>query len=176
MRNLIFLFLIQLTFYSYSQNDATKKETVDWLTSRLNYIANWDEKDYQELKVVKYDFQNDTIFYKVHYIYEGKPHSIYRIDAIPIRDINPGRIKIVKMFPPEEGNMGIELYVNNGEKNIQSYHYKIDNTFTMTLHDSKVTLIFPKSVISREGIEITERTKKAIEHLIKLTGGKGEKF
>lgn len=177
MKQSITLLILILGLTVSAQDNATKKETVEWLKSRLDYNAQWEEKHYHELKVIKYDYQNDTLFYKVHYIYGDKPHSGYRVDAIPMRDINPNRIRIVNMIG-NSGDMGLELYTNYGKESIKSY-LSFDSEGNPTgkpLDYKMVTLYFPKWVISTQGVEITQRAAKAVKHLIKLAGGTGEKF
>jgi hypothetical protein len=176
MKHILILFILPFTLPVFGQNGATKKETVEWLKSRLDFNAQWEEKTYHRLELVKYDYTNDTLFYKVHHIYGGKPHTGYRIDAIPMRDINPDRIRIVTMIG-NTGDMGLELYTINGKKSIQSYvGFERDVGKPMKLDYDMVTLYFPKSVISTQGVEITQRAANAVKHLIKLSGGTGEKF
>ena len=97
MKNLFLLCFFILPYILTAQNDASKEETVNWLKSRLDYIAQPGEKNYHELKLVKYDYTNDTLFYKVNNMTGGKSSNIYRIMAIPIKDINPDRIRIVRI-------------------------------------------------------------------------------
>jgi hypothetical protein len=176
MKPILILFILSFTLKLYAQNNATKEETVGWLKSRLDYHAQWEEKSYHRLEVVKYDYTNDTLFYKVHYIHGGKPHSGYRIDAIPMRDINPDRIRIVTLIG-NTGDMGLELYTINGKNSIQSYvGLGSDAGKPIKLDYDMVTLYFPKWVISTQGEEITQRAAKAVKHLIEISGGTGEKF
>jgi len=184
--------LFFLLFFIFSLDliaQVSKKETVDFIKSRLDYNAQWNEESYKDLKLLRYDYQNDILYYKVHYMLYGEPSKSFRVDAIPIKDINPGRIRIVNMIGDSD-DMGIELYTNYGRESIVNYHKNplIDGEplFYTTPCDffpicykmtsKSVTLYFPEWVIQTQGMDITNRVKKAILHLIELSGGTGEKF
>jgi len=183
------LFFLLFFIFSLDLSAQSKKETVDFIKSRLDYTAQWNEKWYNDLKLLKYDYQNDILYYKVHYMTLGEPNKSFRVDAIPIKDINPERIRIVNMIGDSD-DMGIELYTNYGRELIINYHENplIDGEplFYTTpcdffpicnkLTSKQVTLVFPEWVIQTQGRDITNRVKKAILHLIELSGGTGEKF
>jgi len=186
MKKLLVLLMIFISTYSFSQS---KQETVDFIKSRLDYNAQWNEKDYNELKLLKYDYQNDTLYYKVHYMIYGEPNESFRVDAIPIKDINPDRIRIVNMIGDSD-DMGIELYTNYGRELIAEYYENplIDGETMFydtpcdffprcyKLTSKQATFVFPEWVIQTQGRDLTNRVKSAILHLIELSGGDGEKF
>lgn len=173
MKTLIFIFSIVLS--SVIQSDATKEETVTWLKSRLDYHAQWGEKHYHDLKMVKYDYKNDTLYYKVHYIFANEPNKAYRIDAIPVRDINPERLRIVRMIG-DDGDMAIEIYINYGKESVISTIMDEKGKVKLRSKYNQVSFYFPKWVLETQGMEVIERSEKAIIYLVKLSGGKGEKF
>ena len=170
--------LVFCIVFAYGQNEATKRETVEWIKSRVDYFRGTDKHSFfNKIELIKYDYEADTLFYKVQHFNNGKAHDGYRIDAIPLKDINPDRIRVVDLMGDD--GMGIELYTNNGGELIKSHLYRIGENSdrkSMTLKYKQVTIFFPKSVIEREGTDLPSRTVKALTHLIKLAGGQGEKF
>lgn len=174
MKNLLLLFTLSLAINCFSQNNASKQETVSWIKSRLNYNKQWEEKTYESLDVVKYDFNNDTLFYRVQYTW-GKKDGGHRINAIPIKDINPERI-IITRSTGDEGDLRIELYTNNGKKSIKELLKGSANDEYITLYRDKTPLYLPKAKLDMEGYNLPERIVNALKHLIKLAGGSGEKF
>lgn len=166
------LFILGLTLSA--QSNATKEETFNWLKSRLDYHSQWDEKYWHELELIK--IEGDTLFYKVHQLMDGKPMDGYTIDKIPVKDINPQRISIAHQIGDTK-ELVLQLFTNYGKKSIISDVY-VDESGKLFVSISKkiVNLYLPDILIRTEGTEIAERTKIALQHLIELSGGVGEKF
>lgn len=173
MKILVSFYLLTLCNIIFGQNNATKEETVSWLSSRLKYVKQWEEKTYASLEIIKYDFINDTMFYKVQYTWSDENGG--RIESIPIREINPNRLKIVRMIG-NEGDLGIELYTNYGKETIKQLLKGSSDGKGIYLDQNKITLYFPKAKLEYDGYDLPQRTVEALKHLIMLAGGKGEKF
>jgi len=173
MKQLTLLTLLHLCFTSFGQ-DATKEETVNWLKSRLDYNKQWNEKTYEKLEIVRYDYKNDTLYYKVQYTW-SKDEGGYRIESIPMRDINANRMSIVRKIG-DEGDLAIELYTNYGKESIREYIKGWATDKGMYLNRDNTEICFPKALLDSEGYDLPERVLKALKHLTEKAGSKGEKF
>jgi len=161
-----------LILTSFICQDSSKSETVDWVKSRAYYSQQPGEKHYKLLEIIDYDYDYDTLYYKVQ---NYGSDIVFRINAVPIRNINPERVRIVRLIG-NSGDRGIELYTNYGKENIMTNIYLGKNDPNpVRLTYSKVTIYLPASNI-RADENVPDRMENAFKHLIRLSGGKGEKL
>jgi len=163
-----------LILTSFIYQDASKRETVDWIKSRCYYYKQYSDTEFgiNRIELFDYDFKNDTLFYKVQNYHGGNG---FRVDAIPIRQINPERLRIVRLFGSDE-DLGIELYTSYGKENIVSYIYLDSNDKKpYKSYYNMVKIYLPGSKLKAEP-DLPDRMFKALKHLFKLCGNKGEKF
>lgn len=181
MKTTLSICLFVFTFIGFSSNlycqqKATKTETVNWIKSRLDYHQQWEDKDFFGMEVIKYDYKNDILYYKHHAANQGEAHTAYWVYEIPMKDINPDRIRPVRLAV--EDGVGIEINTNYGKESIISKTYKYPSgKHSMTDEYNTLTIKIPMNVFNKEGKEaFVYRIIKAFMHLIDLAGGEGEKF
>lgn len=173
------LFIIIFCNYSYliAQNDnATLKETTDWMTSKVkgdyssldhiyyNVSLVWDE----EKKIMKYiSYQSKTLL--------GQPISGYFVLEFDPKNIDPKSLNISEMG----SYIKIDFSCNVGTGCIKSYSLNYNEKGDLVkkeLVDWSGNQISLFQNVLKENEDLPNRFIKAFKHLIKLRGGKGETF
>lgn len=178
---LIFSLLI-LTFSQndlYSQSDATKIETFEWIKSKMNDYQLWSitgkyvrsDNDYKK-EFAGYIYTNWTanfneskcILELEREYSESFSNNVIEIKYhIPLEKIDPERIRF---WGEHEGSNYVNLVLSttNGKQSIKKFI------------DDKWETIDHIHIEIRKDNDIHNRMKKALNHLIILCGGKTEKF
>ena len=175
MKNKILLIiLIVLTFANknFSQeNSATLDETVSWIEGKLNYLSR-NSIGASEIKV-KYDKTTKTLKYTTLYMNSDLTPKQYSIYYLPVKSINPNNIQITE----KDGTYWLYLYSNNDKDSFkwESWFIKDGPEKKLTYMEANIFFVIPPEIIAKE-TNLPERLKKAFIHLIKLSGGTGEKF
>lgn len=175
MRNKILLIiLITLTLLNknFSQeNNATLDETVSWIEGKLNYLSR-NGLGASEIKV-KYDKVTKTLKYTTLHMNSDLTPNQYSIYYVPVKLINPNNIQITE----KDGTAWLYLYSNDDKDSFkwESWFVKEGAEKKLTYMEAKIFFNIPPDVIAKNP-ELPQRLKKAFIHLIKLSGGTGEKF
>jgi hypothetical protein len=167
---LICIFTTANKFFG-QQSNATLDETIEFIEGKLDLFESTppapmklEVKFNKSTKVLKHkrthlktDFQKENYFY-----YE-----------IPITKINPNNILIKEV----NGVYWIYLYTNNNSKIIsERFCYPgEDSNKIKPFMVSEISFRIPADAVIKDS-DLPERLKNAFIHLIKLSGGTGEKF
>ena len=174
----IFSFLL---FNLFSQNnEATLKETTDWMSSKVegeyepilrqyfNVVLSWDD----EKKMMQYtSFQAETLL--------GKPKfGSYVIEFDP-KNIDPKGISIREFNSGENYYVKIHFSCNNGAGCIKSYNVYSKGNGELSKNEEanlkSYDIVLYSEAIKKNG-NLPKRFIEAFKHLIFLRGGTGEKF
>ena len=175
----VILFLSS-TFICHGQSDASLQETIDWLKGKLTYGAYLDFP-YSEQKM---DFDESTktlILTTIYYDKDDKGNFKYDKHSVryfPIEKMNPKNIEILN----SNGFTYLVFHTNNdspviinkiwSEGSAKEYN-SVKNA--LVSKEKEYQIKFTENVL-RANENLPERIKAALIHLIKLSGGKGEKF
>ena len=181
MKNaLIVLICFGFAFSSYSQ-DASREETMDWIEGKYgdyqrNYLKEPDFKDsYTDVVKLSFDRAENVLIYEISSFQEGSAvkngltRSIFRA---PLSDLNPEEIELG--YYPNSEDVTIKLVTTNQKKSIIRQFWKGEEGGKFDPVDS-LTFCLSQQLL-KDFENLPERTKKALEHLIRLCGGEGEKF
>lgn len=181
IRTLIIGLLIFLVHQDeiYSQSDATKLETFEWIQSKMNDYQLWSQtvkyvpgdngfdkeisgKIYIDWKM-EYSLTECKIYLKRNYFSDDLDEKTEIEIEIPLETLDYKRIKI---WGENDGSnySHISLFSTNERESIK------------IKRDDGVEVVSYISIEVRTDSDIHNRMKKALEHLIKLCGGKTEKF
>ena len=165
-------FLLTLIFKNSAQeNTATLDETIEFIEGKLQ-IFDAAPPAPIEYKA-KYNKLTKILEVKVRHLATDFKKESFFLYEIPITKINPDNIQITETY----GVYGLYLYTNNNADVISErfYYNGEDPKKIKPFMVSKMTFKIPADEVVKNP-NLPERLKKAFIHLIKLTGGKGEKF
>ena len=167
----IFLFLllsfITLSLFSQS-NNATVDETVEWIRTKItgSYLLE------SRTDSVKINHTKDTlkIYRTQDSLFKGDV-MLWSIDIIPLKTLNPDKVTYYAI-----GNTCyIQLYTTMDKNVIKDVIFNPVKETGYSLLRNNVIINVPTSIVTSNE-NIGERLKTAFEHLIKICGGKPEKF
>ncbi len=182
MKKTILLSIFSLSLLSLfaQNNDATIKETTDWMISKVegeyepilkqyyNVVLSWDA----ETNMLKYtSFQTETI--------NGKPKGGSFVIEFDPKNIDPKGISIKEFGSGESYYVKIHFSCNNGGNCIKSYSLYANENKDLSKSESsnlKTYDITLYSEIMKKNGDLPKRFIEAFKHLISLRGGTGEKF
>lgn len=160
-----------LLSFKTTLQDATIDETVSWLASKMNF------DDVNDYPIARYNLTFDKVKkelkYDIIFLNADRSPRQFVVMQIPVKDINPKSIKILG-----DSNMGwIQITTNDKKRTIRSSYRWAKDAPNTTIHsnEAEIQFRFPKQQLE-ENENILERVKKALQYLIKLCGGNGEKF
>lgn len=169
---LISTFLLTFIYkYNAQEKNATLEETIEFIEGKLQIF---DAAPPAPLKYeAKYNTLTKILEVKVTNLATDFKKETFFLYEIPITKINPDNILITETF----GVYGLYLHTNNNANVISErfYYNGEDPKKIKPYMVSKMTFKIPADEIVKNP-NLPERLKKAFIHLIKLTGGKGEKF
>lgn len=159
---IIFIILILVNIKLYAQsNNATIQETFEWLKGKLDMI----DSDYS--RTLSFDKSNCTLI--VESVKTDQVAPYIAKETIPISKVDPSSITISEAY--------YAIFISFkiiGDKEL--IHRVVTETKWDKINDvwdNSTSFHLPLSVKQNN---IPERIKTALKHLIKLCGGKQEKF
>lgn len=176
-KKLFFIILFALTKFSFSQdNNANLDETTAWLQSKLNFYY-YDNLDNKTKLDVAFDKKTKSLTVTRTTKLKDSENLKISVTTIPMKDIDPNNIQVKEdVYNP--GNYWLILKVNNAQFLIKWKTKQVGKPTDLDnfLHSEKdIQFYIPKNEIARND-NLHNRLKTSFIHLIKLCGGKGEKF
>ncbi|WP_026838716.1 hypothetical protein [Gillisia sp. JM1] len=154
MKNFVLLIiLLMVPFFLFSQ-DATKKETQDWIKDKIELYAYNDNETAFNYKV---NFDATSIIIDEELIHNVGGHLNHKI-SIPLKNL------MQVTFKEKTDNVSMYLKLRNNAVEIKDESIISGET----KYTSTYQLMFQKSIDS-EGLR--PRLTKAFKHLVKLYGG-----
>lgn len=188
--------LIILPLSSFSQNDATFEEAIDFVDRNLKsyyestrsngYIRSWHDgslsvvDNYQ----VKYEYlhYNGDIYEKTYELQEQSPGHIYLKVSVFFDLKNITEIKAGDGFVKLKGNSANAFRVVEKLGHVSSSHLTLSNFIEYTLMPQPLKELegtdyhLVEYIRFYGGEEMAQRIKKALDHARKLAGAEDEKF
>lgn len=182
MKKAIFLSIFSFGILNLfaQNNDATIKETTDWMISKVegdyepilkqyyNVVLSWDG----EKNMMKYtSYQTETI--------SGKPKGGSYVIEFDPKNINPKGISIKEFNSGDSYYVKIHFSCNNGTDCIKSYSLYSKENGELSKSESANWKAYDITLYSetiKKNDDLPKRFIEAFRHLISLRGGTGEKF
>ncbi len=161
MKNFMLLIVLSIIPFSLFSQDATKKETQDWIKEKIELYPFNNGRTINKYKV---SFDATNIIIEEQLILDIGGHLISEV-TIPLKNL------MQVTFEEKAHNIWMYFKIRNNSNEIKDECKSIGETKYISIHP----LLLQKSIDS-EGLR--PRLVKAFNHLVKLSGGKvvEEKF
>ena|SRR5690606_1676843 len=149
------LTFLTLSFYSYAQ-DATKKETQDWIKEKLELYAYQDDGKTEYKYKISFDDKN--IIVDEELMLDIMANNLIQKTIIPIKNL----MQIT--FEEKQNNVWMYFKIRGNNKEIKCIPKEVNEVN----YESKYQLLLSKSI---DDENLRPRITKAFKHLVKLYGG-----
>lgn len=170
---LIFITLLSFQNRNFSQNsNPSIDETIEWIESKMNFSDINILNEHYSFKINIDKKKKEMIIEKI--IKQSDGSYRHEVHYLPIQKIDLNNIQIKE----SDGDYFISLFAINNNHNTfrqESWNDKDKPNDKITLHDSEENFVI-SSYQNKKNPNLPERFKTALINLIKLYGGKGEKF